>query len=114
VVQSCLSWKYFTTASPSLEGRSPSKKRKETLRLSELSCRNLHKRFGDESPKPNDLLKSGDDVTVAGEVVTVPQMLVSLQDLNNSVIQVHGKPDAIRFQRQPTSGSALSKSSLAS
>jgi 23S rRNA pseudouridine2605 synthase len=109
-VQSCLSWKYFTTVSPSLDGRSPSKETKETLRLSKLLSQHASD-LAMSRREAERLIKSG-DVTVAGEVVTVPQMLVSLQDLNNSVIQVHGKPVRFVSKTADTSGSALSKSSL--
>jgi 23S rRNA pseudouridine2605 synthase len=107
-VQSCLSWKYLTTASPSLDRKSPSKKTTETLRLSKLLSQHASD-LAISRREAERLIKSG-EVTVAGEVVTVPQMLVSLQDLNNSVIQVQGKP--VRFVSSTAEASGLSKSSL--
>jgi 23S rRNA pseudouridine2605 synthase len=107
-VQPCLSWKYLTTASPLHDEKSSSTETPtEALRLSKLLSQ--HGNLAMSRREAERLIKSG-DVTVAGEVVTVPQMLVSLKDLNNSVIQVQGKP--LRFAKSKSDASTLSKASL--
>jgi 23S rRNA pseudouridine2605 synthase len=104
--QPCSSWKYFSTASPSpSHDEKPSS---EALRLSKLLSQHASNLVMSRR-EAERLIKSG-DVTVAGQVVTVPQMLVKLQDLNNSVIQVEGKP--VRFVSKTSDGVTPTKLTL--
>jgi pseudouridine synthase len=107
-VQSRLSWRSLTTTALSLDEKSPSTETTETLRLSKLLSQHGNN-LAMSRREAERLIKSG-DVTVAGQVVLLPQMLVNLQDLNNSVIKVQGKP--VRFDRSASDASAPSKSSL--
>lgn len=108
-VRSSLSWESLTTKSPSFDEKSSSTEATETVRLSKLLSQHARK-LAMSRREAERLIKSG-DVTVAGQVVTLPQMLVNLQDLSNSVIQVQGKP--VQFSLSTSDASAPgSKSSL--
>lgn len=87
-IQSCVVWRSFTAKAPPTE----------TLRLSKLLAQ--HATNLTMSRREAERLVKYGDVTIAGETVTVPQMLVNLQDLNNGVVQVQGKP--VRFNLSST------------